>query len=229
MSDDDAHGARAARREMIEDLGDAYLAALMIGEVRSAEIAVREAMDARLSAVEIHDGIIAPALSVLEELWQRGQIPAESEHLATEISIRVLALQREAWRVAQARREQRVILAAAPGDRAIVALRMMGDLLRDGGYDVVMLGAEVPSDALIASARRHTPAAICMSVTLPGGFERAVQAIDAVRTQFPEIGSVLAGAGLVGELASRPDIRVSQRLSEVVEAVDAAVMHAALN
>jgi hypothetical protein len=37
------------------------------------------------------------------ELWERGQISVAEEHIATEISLRVLALQREAQRVARSK------------------------------------------------------------------------------------------------------------------------------
>jgi B12 binding domain len=79
-----------------------------------AEIAIREATDAGLGTAEIDDAIIAPALWLVGELWERGEISVADEHIATEISIRVLALEREAQRVVEARAEQ-----AAPTVRAV--------------------------------------------------------------------------------------------------------------
>src|SRR3954452_19201870 len=87
------------RWEMVAELGRTYAAALLIGDEVAAEIAVREAMEAKLSAAEIDDEIIAPALWVVGDLWERGEITVADEHLATEISTRVLALQREAERL----------------------------------------------------------------------------------------------------------------------------------
>ena len=46
----------------------------------------------------IDDEIIAPALWLVGDLWERGDISIADEHLATEISLRVLALAREARR-----------------------------------------------------------------------------------------------------------------------------------
>jgi hypothetical protein len=45
----------------------------------------------------------------------------------------VLALQREAQRVARARSDHRVMLAAPADELHIVALRMVANLLRDAG------------------------------------------------------------------------------------------------
>jgi MerR family transcriptional regulator, light-induced transcriptional regulator len=217
------------RMAKLSEFGRLYVDALLCADERAAEIAIREAMDAKLSTAEIDDEIIAPALWLIGELWQRGELSISDEHLATEISIRVIALQREAQRVAQSRGGHRLVLATPQGDLHVVALRMAGNLLHDAGYDVVMLGPDVPSDALAASARRHGPAVVCMSATLPGGFERVMGAIEEVHRASPAVGFVVGGRGIGPQLQTRPGVTLCQRVSEVVEAVDAAVKHAGLN
>jgi len=78
----DAHEAKVA------GIGRAYAAALLRGDEVAAELVIREALEARLSAAEIDDEIIAPALWFVGELWERGEISVADEHIATEISIR---------------------------------------------------------------------------------------------------------------------------------------------
>src|SRR4029079_18003401 len=109
----------------LEELGRAYAAALIAGDEVGAEIAIREALDASCTTAEIDDEIIAPALWLIGELWERGEISIAEEHLATEISLRVLALQREARRVARSRGDHRVMLAAPSGEQHVVALRLI--------------------------------------------------------------------------------------------------------
>jgi methanogenic corrinoid protein MtbC1 len=213
----------------LRQFGRAYVDALLACDERAAENAVREAMDAKLSTSEIDDAIIAPALSLVGELWQRGEISIADEHIATEISIRVLALQREAQRVAEDRGVHRVMCAAPAGERHVVALRMAANLLHGAGYDVVMLGADVPADALGASARRHEPDVICMSLTLSGGIERMASSIEAARRQCPEVGFALGGCGLTGQVQLWPEVRVCRRVSDVIEVVDAIVKRASRN
>ena len=82
------------------------------------------------------------------DLWHRGEITVADEHLATDISYRVLALQREAFRVADRRTRERVMLAAVEGERHVLGLEMAGALLRHEGFDVRMLGADLPIDSL---------------------------------------------------------------------------------
>ncbi len=213
----------------LSELAHAYAAALLRGDEIAAEIAIREAMEAKLSTAQIDDEIIAPALWFVGELWERGEISVGDEHIATEISIRVLALQREAQRVTQARGGYRVMLAAPAGELHVVALRMIGNLLRDAGYRVVMLGADVPAQALAASASRHEPDVICLSATMPGGGDKMLLAIHEVQQKWPAAGFVLGGSGLAARIRSRPGIEVCRSVSEVVEAVDAMAKRADLN
>jgi cobalamin-dependent methionine synthase I len=129
--------------------------------------------------------------------------------------MRVLTLQREAQRVARARTESRVMLATPPGDLHAVALRMVGNLLREAGYDVMMLGADVPIHALAHSARRHEPEVICLSATMPQSTERFLQSIREVRSDAPGVGFVMGGRALnptiIGRLRSEPRLHLCTR------------------
>ncbi len=219
-------GERTAR---VGEFERAFTAALLAGDQISAETTIREAMDAKLSSAEIDDGIIAPALWQIGELWERGEITVADEHLATEISIRVLALQREAERVAENRRERRVMLATPEGERHVVALRMAGNLLSGAGYWTVMLGPDVPAEALAASVVRHHPDVICLSITMPAVSAEMMDAIFLVQAACPTAQFVVGGRGLTSVVRSQAGVGICDRVSEVVEAVDASVMRAELN
>ena len=212
----------------LTELQRVYATALLMGTRSGAEIAIRDAMDAGASTAQIDDAIIAPALWLVGDLWERGEITVADEHIATEISIRVLALQREAQRVAHARREQQILLAAPAGELHVVALRMLGGLLRESGYDVMMLGGDVPAADLGSAAERHQADVVCLTSTLPGGMDRIWVAIDEVQEHRPEAGFVVGGRGLE-RMRSEPGIKVCQRIPEAVEAVDAVVKRADLN
>ena len=218
-----------SHQEKVRELARAYAAALLSADEVAAETVIREAIDADLSTAQIDDEIIAPALWLVGELWERGEISVAEEHIATEITLRVLALQREVQRVAQARSEHTVMLATSPGELHIVALRMAANLLRGAGYDIVMLGADVPGDALGVTARRLEADVVCMSSTLLGRTEHLLNCIDKVRRERHPVGFVIGGRGLTVEGQLRPQIHVCHRVSEVVEAVDAMVKRARLN
>jgi MerR family transcriptional regulator, light-induced transcriptional regulator len=213
----------------IQAFARAYAAALLAGDEVAAEQVIREAIDAELSTAQVDDEIIAPSLWLIGDLWERGEITVAHEHLATEISIRVLALQREARRVAGARGEHVAMLAAPRGELHTVALRMVANLLREAGYQVRMLGADVPADSLAVLADRHKPDVICLTSTMPGGGDQVLITIDEVQQLWRGSGFVVGGRGVRPRLRSQPGLEVCERVSEVVEAVDAMVKRASMN
>ena len=201
----------------------------MAGDEVAAETVIREAMEAGIPTPDIDDEIIAPALWLVGELWERGEISVADEHLATEISLRVLALQREATRTVEERRSRKALLAAPAGELHTVALQMISNLLRDAGYTVLMLGPDVPPDALAEAACRHEPEVICMTATMPDASDRVALAIREVERGWKGAGYILGGSGLSARLRPRPGIHVCRRVSEVVDAADAIVKRADLN
>ena len=223
------HRENDSAETRISEFGRAYAAALLAGDEVAAEIVIREAMDAKLSMAEIDDEIIAPALWLVGDLWQRGEISVADEHLATEISLRVLALEREARRVAKARAQHRVLLASPAGELHVVALRMTSDLLREAGFDVVMLGADVPPRALAAAASRHKPDVICLTSTMPGGGDQVLISIHETQQVWPGAGYVIGGRGLTSRLYTQPGISVCRRVTDAVETVDAMARRAGMN
>jgi methanogenic corrinoid protein MtbC1 len=217
------------REQLLADLARAFAKALLAGDEIAAELAIRDAMDASLSTAEIDDEIIAPALWLVGRLWARGEISVADEHLATEISLRVLALQREAQRTSAARRGRTALLAAPAGERHTVALQMISNLLRDAGYTVLMLGPDVPPSALAEAAAGHEPDVICMTATMPSAGDRLGLAIRDIDRGWPGAGYVLGGKGISPRLRPRPGIHVCRRVSEVVDAADAVLKRAERN
>ncbi len=126
-----------------------------------------------------------------------------------------------------------MLLAAPGGEQYLVALRMIANLLQDAGYEVIMLGADVSGDALQDAVSRHRPHVICLSATLPPGADELPGLIQRLSEHNPQTGFVIGGRGLdptvIGELSTLPRTHACQRLSEIVESVDALVKRADLN
>ncbi|HET8950033.1 MAG TPA: cobalamin-dependent protein [Solirubrobacteraceae bacterium] len=217
------------KEQLFADLGRAFAKALLDGDEIAAELAVRDAIDARMTTAQIDDEIIAPALWLVGRLWARGEISVADEHLATEISLRVLALQRETQRTVQARKGRKALLAAPEGEQHTVALQMIANLLRDAGYTVLMLGPDVPPGALAECAARHEPAIVCLTATMPSASDRVMLAIHEIERGWPDAGYVLGGRGVSPRLRPRPGIHICRRVSDVVDAADAVLMRAERN
>ena len=193
--------------ERVAALAREFAKALLSGDELGADVAIRRAIEAELSQTEINEELIAPALWLIGDLWQRGEITVADEHLATEITLRVLALEQEARRVRDQRKGYRVLLATPSGEHHVVALRMLAGLLLNAGYDTLMLGPDVPAESLAAAARRHGADVVCLSVTMPGGADRALLALYEVQQLVPSTGFVIGGRALTSRVPVRPGDR----------------------
>jgi len=64
---------------------------------------------------------------------------------------------------------------------------------------------------------------------MPAVSGRVLESIQQVRSVYPVAQFVIGGRGLSSRLRSQTGVRICQRVSEVVEAVDARIKRAELN
>jgi MerR family transcriptional regulator, light-induced transcriptional regulator len=210
-------------------LQQGYVDALLRGAENEAERIVREAIDAGVPEPTIDGEVIAPAMRVIGDLWAQGAITVADEHLATHITTRVLALQREVFRVAHRRAQSTVLLMALEGEQHVLGLEMAASILGHADFRVVMLGADVPLAAIAPAVERHRPAVVGFTATMPGTGQRLQAAIAAVRAAAPTIGVIAGGAAPPASLASVAGVSVCRHVGDAVETTDALLHRARLN
>jgi methanogenic corrinoid protein MtbC1 len=214
---------------MVRTLRQRYADALLAGDEAAAEATMRAAMRLGMTAGQIDVELIAPALWQVGDLWEKGEIGVADEHLATEITVRLLVLQREAMRTEQRRAGRRVLLAAPEGERHVVGLRMAADLLHGGGYDTRFLGADVPLTALSSAVERHAPDVVCLTTTMPDSEPMLWGCAEVLEDIRPDAAMLLGGRGLAEDFPERPGVATCRVVADVVGAVDALVQRARLN
>lgn len=207
----------------------AYADALLGGEPSTAEAVIREAIEAGLGEAVIDDHVIRPALVLVGDLWADGRITIAEEHLATSISLRVLMLQREAFRVARQRASHRVVLAGAQGEHHVVGLHMAASVIQHAGYEVRMFGADLPVGEIASAVDRHRPAVAGFTAATARSAANLPAAFDAVRRVSPDIGIVVGGGAVDERWAATGDVVVCRHVTDAVEHVDALVKRARRN
>lgn len=220
---------RMRRLRAIGRLREAYADAILAGDEPGAERAIRDAIDAGVAEGTIHDAIITPAMRRVGDLWAAGELSIADEHLATHITVRMVALMCETLRVAARRPGHRVLLAGLEQERHSVGLEMAGSVLTHAGYEVLTLGADVPVDALAPAIERHRPALVGISATLAVTAKLLPAAIYAIRAADPAIGIIIGGPAASLRMEATPGIAVCTHVSDAVDLADALVQRAALN
>ena len=213
----------------IEQLREAYLRAILAGELPMAERIIREAIDSGLGEAAIDTEIITPAMAAVGDQWASGSIGIADEHLATDISMRMITLQREAFRVARKRSLATVLLAAVEGERHILGLEMAASALLHAGFDVRMLGADVPSAALAATVERTGARVLGLTASTPAAAFQAQRAISLARQRSPSLGVVIGGAAADHARHLGPATARCTHVGEAVDVVEALSQRALLN
>jgi len=218
-----------AQRAAVAALADAYCEAVLAGDQPEAERVIREAIEAGLPETLIGGDIVAPAMREVGALWEAGRISVADEHLATELSTRILTLQREHFRIVHRRATRRILLAAPEGERHVLGLDMVASVLLHAGYDVRMLGADLPLDALQSALNRHEPAVVGLSVATSATAMAVPAAVDLIRDRLPSAGIIVGGRACGDLIPVRPGIETCTHVADALEAVDALVQRAELN
>lgn len=214
---------------LAESLSDQFGLALLAGDVGASEQVAREALELTLGEAMLYDLVVGPAMHRIGELWAVGEIGVGQEHLATQIATQVLALAHDVAGLADRRADHRAMLAAVEGEYHVVALDMAAKLLESAGYEVLTLGADVPTHALPAIVADHDPALFVLSATMPDAGERVPAAVDAITGAGADIGLILGGVSIPRGLVLGPRMVVEASVAGVVEAADGLVRRARLN
>jgi methanogenic corrinoid protein MtbC1 len=217
------------KRLMADSLSEQFGLALLAGDAGAAEEVALEALEMRLGEAMLYDLVVGPAMHRIGRLWASGEIGVGHEHLATQIATRVLVLAHEATGIAAERGEHRAMLAAVEGEQHVVALDMGAKLLESAGYEVLTLGADLPTGDLPTIISDYSPALFALSATMPAAGDRLPAAIDAIIEADADIGVIIGGASSPPRLLPDPRVVVERTVAGIVATADRLVRRAGLN
>ena len=185
MRDEIVRGKRAsaAARSVRAVLGMTGPASELVEEFltcsrASDPFAVREVMSRAervLGLAGCIDDVLMPGMRQIGLWWATGNCDVDEERLTTE-SVR--AWLNDLTSVApNPNRHGPVLLASGPSDLHTLGIEALATLLRHRGWNCRVLGARVPSDALVTSARGSGAVAVVVVSHLASGRLRAVESI----------------------------------------------------
>ncbi len=182
-------GRRANEQELLERTrealldGDALLLRRLLGELSLAGE----------SAAFIADRLLAPALAELGQRWCDGALSVYREHRASEQVLAAVSEARE--RFAPQPRARRALCAAPEADPNSLAAAMASWVLAEAGYAAVLLGADVPFDALREAVVELGPRLLVLSISHVEDLKSFKRGCRALFAQTQQAGCVLAVGG----------------------------------
>ena len=176
-------------------------ARLLAGDARGAWGVIEAALAAGSELESIYLDVLAPAMTAIGDRWERGELDVALEHRASGIAMRLIGRLGPRF-VRRGRTRGAVVLAAPAGERHGLPLALVADLLRQHGWEVSDLGADVPHASLV-HAVRTTPdvVAVGLSVTTDSCLPSAAAAIAALRESTEGLTLVVGGRAVHSEAA----------------------------
>lgn len=176
---------------------DALLEALRAGDSPRAHGVVAAMRSAGVPPIEIYLRVFTPSMITIGDLWERNELTVAEEHLATAIVERLIAeLSPSFAELPGASQIGTALIGCVAGERHVLGARMLADLLRQHGWRVLDLGADIPIHDWVKLAVRFQADLVAISVNMADNLPAAQMLIAEVRAACPDTFILAGGAAL---------------------------------
>jgi diguanylate cyclase (GGDEF)-like protein len=195
-----ATARRPASYHPPRDYVQTYLREAVCGNRQPAVRLTLDLLDQRVSRERIVVDLLAEAQREVGQRWYCNQLTPADEHLASGVTAAALdALMGE---TSQPAGGALTVITCAEGDFHSLAAQMFGELLREHGVGVTVLGASTPADVVAEFLARSGADSLAISCSVPIFFLGTVRLIDAAHRQgIP----VIAGGQAFGSSPRRAE------------------------
>lgn len=178
------------------ELVKVYAKSAIAGDESACSEVMDVAFRARIPLIDIYQELLGPAMAMIGTWWTVDAIDEAQEHMATEITHRMMA--RTSQIAGPRRRNGRVaVLGCAPDCWHVIGLRMISDYLRLQGWRTLFLGPNVPERSFLSTVNQHQPSLVLLSVNSPEGQDstlRLIKSLAVNRTKRFEYKVIVGGA-----------------------------------
>lgn len=169
----------------------------VIGDETACFASLREALDGGASMVEIHQDLLSAGMRHVGDWWHGGKITVAGEHMASEITERLLHATAFHFSHGPSNGLQ-VLLGGGPESWHVLGLRMIGDVLRHRGWHAMYLGPNVPTLSFVETVRVNKPDLVllsCSATESVRGTVNLLRALQAFRNGHRGAHQFLVGIG----------------------------------
>jgi len=176
-----ATARRPASYQPPGDYVQAYVDDAIVGNRRAAIRLTLDLLDRRVPREQIVVDLLAAAQRDVGERWYRNEITPADEHVATGVT--AVALDTLMGETNQTAHGTHCVITCAEGDLHALAAQMFGEMLRERGVGVTVLGASTPADVVAEFLVRSGADSLAISCSIPIFFPGTLRLIDAAHRQ----------------------------------------------
>lgn len=173
---------------------------LVAGDSNGAWGVIEAALAGGADLDELYLQVIAPAMQAIGDRWSRGELDVAMEHRASVIVMRLLG--RIGHRFSRRGRPKgSIVLGTPPGEVHSLPVAMAADLVRQAGWEVSDLGANVPIASFVHAAKEVDDlVAVGLSVTVSDHLESVAATLAALREGVnPHVALIVGGRAIRDE------------------------------
>lgn len=184
------------------DQCESYVDAILNGKRDLAEKAIVFRPN-QIPLADVHVHTLQPAMYAIGELWQKNRISVAQEHMATAITQDLLGELRKQYEH-KPKTGKSAVFACTEGNHHVLGLKMVSDIFEVMGWTTYFLGANTPSESIMAMLDNTRPDLVGLSVSLPQHIQPLSNLLDDLRSEFAGSCPSLVVGGQV--LNQHPDL-----------------------
>jgi MerR family transcriptional regulator, light-induced transcriptional regulator len=171
-----------------------FVDVLVAHDLQSARDAVTRLRTQGADIEALYTELFAPSLHLVGELWAAGKISVAEERVASSLVEQMMAALYPDMFVTRRASRERVLVAAPEGERHVIGLRMVADVLESHGYDGIFLGADTPRAEISRAVRRYTPHLVVLAAYTAQSVDELAAAINLLSQSAPHLPILVGGA-----------------------------------
>ncbi|WP_291320301.1 cobalamin-dependent protein [Desulfonatronospira sp.] len=164
-----------------DDVVQRFVRAVLQGDSKSSLSISREHVTGPENLQEFYLQVIQPAMYLIGEKWEMGEISVAKEHLASATVNRILAQQYLEFMPAVEPTRPSVLVTTAANEFHEMGAQMVANTLELDGWAVQYLGANTPNQDLLDLVHEKQPFILAMSIAMPFNLGSAQQIIGHIQ------------------------------------------------
>jgi len=139
---------------------------VMEGKAKGSEARVHELLNQGVTATDIMQKALIPAMDKVGELFQSGEYYLPEMLVAAKAMQQGLKVLKPIMVQGNVASAGKVIIGTVRGDLHDIGKNLVGMSLEGAGFEVIDLGADVPAEKFVAAVKEHKPKVVGLSALL---------------------------------------------------------------
>jgi methanogenic corrinoid protein MtbC1 len=174
------------------DLARSFLLTALEGRRNDAQRLLSEAFEGGVSVPDLHQHVLTRVQAEMGRMWQVGDVDVAEEHLGSRIVEEALILLRDRMpRVEENGRS--VLVAAVRGTLHDIGARMVADHFEMAGWRSFFLGADTPTDDIVAAIKHFDVDLVALSAGLGLNIRATAELVAAIRASHAAVPVLVGG------------------------------------